>query len=32
MLYGVANEAIKHQVKIIDRMEAVRIIHDGKNA
>ncbi|ELZ2671552.1 TPA: fumarate reductase flavoprotein subunit [Campylobacter jejuni] len=30
MLYGVANEAIKHQVKIIDRMEAVRIIHDGK--
>ncbi|EIA92706.1 fumarate reductase flavoprotein subunit [Campylobacter coli] len=30
MLYGVANEAIKHQVKIIDRMEAVRVIHDGK--
>ncbi|KAA6227330.1 MULTISPECIES: fumarate reductase flavoprotein subunit [unclassified Campylobacter] len=30
MLYGVANEAIKHQVKIIDRMEAVRIMHDGK--
>lgn len=30
MLYGVANEAIKHQVKIIDRMEALRIIHDGK--
>ncbi|MFQ6342400.1 fumarate reductase flavoprotein subunit [Campylobacter sp. VTCC 70190] len=30
MLYGVANEAIKYQVKIIDRMEAVRIIHDGK--
>ncbi|EGA1228911.1 fumarate reductase flavoprotein subunit [Campylobacter jejuni] len=30
MLYGVANEAIKHQVKIIDRIEAVRIIHDGK--
>ncbi|HHS6639300.1 TPA: fumarate reductase flavoprotein subunit [Campylobacter jejuni] len=30
MLYGVANEAIKHQVKIIDKMEAVRIIHDGK--
>ncbi|MCX2682436.1 fumarate reductase flavoprotein subunit [Campylobacter sp. MIT 21-1685] len=30
MLYGVANEAIKHQVKIIDRMEAVRIIHNGK--
>lgn len=30
MMYGVANEAIKHQVKIIDRMEAVRIIHDGK--
>ncbi|EOI3026169.1 fumarate reductase flavoprotein subunit [Campylobacter jejuni] len=30
MLYGVANEAIKHQVKLIDRMEAVRIIHDGK--
>lgn len=30
MLYGVANEAIKHQVKIIDRMEAIRIIHDGK--
>lgn len=30
MLYGVANEVIKHQVKIIDRMEAVRIIHDGK--
>ncbi|HEF3582854.1 TPA: fumarate reductase flavoprotein subunit [Campylobacter jejuni] len=30
MLYGVANEAIKHQVKIVDRMEAVRIIHDGK--
>lgn len=30
MLYGVANEAIKHQVKIIDRMEAVRLIHDGK--
>ncbi|MBZ7946070.1 fumarate reductase flavoprotein subunit [Campylobacter sp. RM9939] len=30
MLYGVANEAIKRQVKIIDRMEAVRIIHDGK--
>ncbi|EOH7217415.1 fumarate reductase flavoprotein subunit [Campylobacter jejuni] len=30
MLYGVANEAIKHQVKIINRMEAVRIIHDGK--
>ncbi|MGI7002041.1 fumarate reductase flavoprotein subunit [Campylobacter jejuni] len=30
MLYGVANEAIKHQVKIIDRTEAVRIIHDGK--
>ncbi|EAK8171691.1 fumarate reductase flavoprotein subunit [Campylobacter jejuni] len=30
MLYGIANEAIKHQVKIIDRMEAVRIIHDGK--
>ncbi|MBS4314361.1 fumarate reductase flavoprotein subunit [Campylobacter vulpis] len=30
MLYGVANEAIKHQVKVIDRMEAVRIIHDGK--
>ncbi|EIW6701025.1 fumarate reductase flavoprotein subunit [Campylobacter coli] len=30
MLYGVANEAIKHQVKIIDRMEAVRAIHDGK--
>ncbi|KGI56222.1 fumarate reductase flavoprotein subunit [Campylobacter sp. MIT 97-5078] len=30
MLYGVANEAIKNQVKIIDRMEAVRIIHDGK--
>ncbi|HEB9324796.1 TPA: fumarate reductase flavoprotein subunit [Campylobacter jejuni] len=30
MLYGVANEAIKHQVKIIDRMEAVRIIHDSK--
>ncbi|EAJ4577381.1 fumarate reductase flavoprotein subunit [Campylobacter jejuni] len=30
MLYGVANEAIKHQVKIIDRMETVRIIHDGK--
>ncbi|HHP0357859.1 TPA: fumarate reductase flavoprotein subunit [Campylobacter jejuni] len=30
MLYGVANEAIKHQVKIIDRMEAVRIIHDDK--
>ncbi|ECC1124198.1 fumarate reductase flavoprotein subunit [Campylobacter jejuni] len=30
MLYGVANKAIKHQVKIIDRMEAVRIIHDGK--
>ncbi|EAM0817331.1 fumarate reductase flavoprotein subunit [Campylobacter jejuni] len=30
MLYGVANEAMKHQVKIIDRMEAVRIIHDGK--
>ena len=30
MLYGVANEAIKHQVNIIDRMEAVRIIHDGK--
>ncbi|HDZ5085663.1 TPA: fumarate reductase flavoprotein subunit [Campylobacter jejuni] len=30
MLYGAANEAIKHQVKIIDRMEAVRIIHDGK--
>ncbi len=32
MLYGVANEAIKHQVKIIDRMEAVRIIHDGKKS
>lgn len=30
MLYGVANEAIKHQVKIIDRMEALRIMHDGK--
>lgn len=30
MLYGVANEAIKHEVKIIDRMEAVRIMHDGK--
>ncbi|HIC7056069.1 TPA: fumarate reductase flavoprotein subunit [Campylobacter jejuni] len=30
MLYGVANEAIEYQVKIIDRMEAVRIIHDGK--
>ncbi|HEF9965181.1 TPA: fumarate reductase flavoprotein subunit, partial [Campylobacter coli] len=30
MLYGVANEAIKHQVKIIDRMEAVRVIHDSK--
>ncbi|HED7882507.1 TPA: fumarate reductase flavoprotein subunit [Campylobacter coli] len=30
MLYGVANEAIKHRVKIIDRMEAVRVIHDGK--
>ncbi|EAI4235244.1 fumarate reductase flavoprotein subunit [Campylobacter coli] len=30
MLYGVANEAIKHQVKIIDRMEAVRVIRDGK--
>ncbi|EAJ3594297.1 fumarate reductase flavoprotein subunit [Campylobacter coli] len=30
MLYGVANEAIKHQVKIIDRMEAVRVIYDGK--
>ena len=30
MLYGVANEAIKHHVKIIDRMEAVRVIHDGK--
>ncbi|EAJ9888640.1 fumarate reductase flavoprotein subunit [Campylobacter coli] len=30
MLYGVANEAIKHQVKIIDRVEAVRVIHDGK--
>ncbi|EPZ3963135.1 fumarate reductase flavoprotein subunit [Campylobacter coli] len=30
MLYGVANEAIKHQVKLIDRMEAVRVIHDGK--
>lgn len=30
MLYGVANEAIKHEVKIIDRMEAVRIIHNGK--
>ncbi len=30
MLYGVANEAIKHQVKIIDRMAAVRVIHDGK--
>lgn len=30
MLYGVANEAIKYQVKIIDRMEAVRIMHDGK--
>lgn len=30
MLYGVANEAIKNEVKIIDRMEAVRIIHDGK--
>ena len=30
MLYGVANEAIKHQLKIIDRMEAVRVIHDGK--
>ncbi|EKL1508573.1 fumarate reductase flavoprotein subunit [Campylobacter jejuni] len=30
MLYGVANEAIKYQVKIIDRMEAVRIIYDGK--
>lgn len=30
MLYGVANEAIKHQVKIIDRMEALRIIHDGR--
>lgn len=30
MLYGVANEAIKYQVKIIDRIEAVRIIHDGK--
>ena len=30
MLYGVANEAIKNQVKIIDRMEAVRIMHDGK--
>ncbi|MBZ7955624.1 fumarate reductase flavoprotein subunit [Campylobacter molothri] len=30
MLYGVANEAIKRQVKIIDRMEAVRIIHDSK--
>ncbi|EKR6959849.1 fumarate reductase flavoprotein subunit [Campylobacter coli] len=30
MLYGVANEAIKHQVKIIDRMEAARVIHDGK--
>lgn len=30
MLYGVVNEAIKYQVKIIDRMEAVRIIHDGK--
>ena len=30
MLYGVANEAIKNQVKIIDRMEAVRVMHDGK--
>ncbi|AXP09499.1 fumarate reductase flavoprotein subunit [Campylobacter hepaticus] len=30
MLYGVANEAIKYQVKIIDRMEAVRIIHKDK--
>lgn len=30
MLYGVANEAIKHEVKIIDRMEAVRLMHDGK--
>lgn len=30
MLYGVANEAIKHEVKIIDRMEAVRIMHDSK--
>lgn len=30
MLYGVANEAIKYQVKIIDRMEALRIIHNGK--
>ena len=30
MLYGVANEAIKNQVKIIDRTEAVKIIHDGK--
>ena len=30
MLYGVANEAIKNKVKIIDRMEAIRIIHDGK--
>lgn len=30
MIFGVANEAIKHNVKIIDRMEALRIIHkDG---
>lgn len=30
MIFGVANEAIKHQVKILDRMEAIRLIHDGK--
>lgn len=31
MIYGVANEAIKHNVKIIDRMDALSIIHkDGR--
>lgn len=29
MLYAVANEALKHKVKIHDRKEAISIIHEG---